>query len=65
MKRTKSPPRKVSLSIEELARQQGVSPVYDLDEVSKLWPVDDDPDALLHFILAERRARRRLQRGRR
>ena len=26
----------------------------DLDAISDLWPVDDDPDALLRFILAQR-----------
>ena len=30
-------------SLEELAEQQEVSPVEDLDEISALWPEDDDP----------------------
>jgi len=47
-----------SLSLEELAAQQGVTPVSDLDEVGSLWPVDDDPDCLLSFVISERRARR-------
>jgi hypothetical protein len=42
-----------------LAAQQGVMPVNDLDELAALWPVDDDPDALLSFILEERSQRRR------
>jgi len=64
MRRTKPPPIGESLSLEELAEQQRVTPVEDLQEVAKLWPVDDDPDELLRFILAERRARRQLRRGR-
>jgi hypothetical protein len=47
------------VSLERLAAEQGVKPVSDLDEVSKLWPVKDDPDELLRFILSERASRRR------
>ena len=47
-----------SLSLKELAEQQKVSPVEDLDEISALWPVDDDPDKLMDHILADRSARR-------
>ena len=47
-----------SFSLEELAEQQGVSQVEDLDELSALWPVDDDPDEFLRHLLAERAARR-------
>jgi hypothetical protein len=64
MKRTKPPASRESLSLEELAEQQGVTPAEDLEEFAKLWPVDDDPDELLRFILRERRARRQLRRGR-
>jgi hypothetical protein len=46
------------LSLEELAKQQGVEPARNLEEVAALWPVDDDPDELLRFILDERKARR-------
>jgi hypothetical protein len=53
-----------SLSLEELAEQQGITPVENLQEVAQLWPVDDDPDELLRFILKERRARRQLPRRR-
>jgi tRNA(fMet)-specific endonuclease VapC len=53
-----------SLSLEELAEQQGVKPVGDLEEVAQLWPVDDDADELLRFILEGRRARREASRGR-
>lgn len=31
------------IPLEELAEQQGVSAVSDLDEISALWPADDDP----------------------
>ena len=46
-----------SLSLEELAEQQKVSPIVDLDEISALWPVDDDPDKLIDHILADRSGR--------
>ena len=52
-----------SLSLEELAEQQKVSPVEDLDEISALWPVDDDPDKLLDHVLADRSTRRRISGG--
>ena len=47
-----------SLTLEELAAQQKVAPVTDLDELGSLWPADDDPDRLLSFLISERRARR-------
>lgn len=50
-----------SVSLEELAEQQGVSAASDLDEISALWPADDDPDELLNHILLERSERRKLQ----
>jgi hypothetical protein len=52
-----------SLSLDKLAEQQGVEAVSDLDEISALWPVDDDPDEFLQHILQEREARRRLADG--
>lgn len=52
-----------SLPLDELAEQQGVSAVSDLDEISALWPVDDDPDELLRHVLHERAARRTLAEG--
>jgi hypothetical protein len=64
MRRTKLRPFWESPSLDELAEQQGVTPVEDLQEVAKLWPVNDDPDELLGFILQERRARRQVRRGR-
>jgi len=50
-----------SIPLEELAEQQGVSAIFDLDEISALWPADDDADQLLHHILRERTERRGLQ----
>jgi hypothetical protein len=49
-----------SLSLEVLARLQGIKPVSDLDAISALWPEDDDPDQLLEHILSERSARRKI-----
>jgi hypothetical protein len=49
-----------SLSLEELSAQQGIAAVDNLDEISALWPADDDPDALLRHILTERSERRKL-----
>ena len=49
-----------SIPLDQLAACQGVSPADDLDEIGALWPADDDPDALLQFILAERAERRKL-----
>ena len=50
-------------SLAELAAEQGVSAVEDLDSIGELWPCDDDPEELLQHILAERAARRRLARA--
>ena len=52
-----------SPSLTQLAVQQGVSPVEDLDALGDLWPCDDDPEELLQHVLAERAARRRLARA--
>jgi len=49
-----------SMPLDELAEQQGVSAVDDLDEIADLWPADDDADALMHYVLAERNERRSL-----
>ena len=64
MKRTRPRPVRDHLSLEELAEQQGVKPANDLEEIASLWPVDDDPDELLRFILDERKARRERDRER-
>ena len=49
-----------SVPLEELAEQQGVSAVDDLDEITALWTAEDDPDELLRHLFAERGERRRL-----
>ena len=49
-----------SISLEELAEQQGVSAASDLDKISALWPADDDPDELLRYIFLERSERCKL-----
>jgi hypothetical protein len=62
LKKTKKVPKPrnhESLSIEELARQQGVKPVTDLDEIGALMPEEFDPDAFLAWLAEERAARRR------
>jgi hypothetical protein len=64
MKRTKRVPARKSLSLDQLAKEQGVLPVKDIQEIADLWPVDDDRDELLRFILEERRARRQRLNGR-
>jgi hypothetical protein len=46
--------------LDELIEQQQVSPVDNLDEISQLWPADDDPDLLLEYVLNERIERRQL-----
>jgi hypothetical protein len=51
-----------SLRLEELAELQGVQPAEDLDQISAFWPVDDDPDRMLAYILEERSTRRQLRR---
>lgn len=43
-----------------LIAEQGVTPIDDLDQLAALWPADDDPDALMSFVLSERRARLQL-----
>ncbi|MCG3129467.1 MAG: hypothetical protein FLDDKLPJ_00199 [Phycisphaerae bacterium] len=52
-----------SMTLDELAERQGVSAVDDLDELSALWPVDDDPEELLHHVLHERAARKAIDDG--
>lgn len=49
-----------AIALDELIRQQGVSPIRDLDQLSDLWPGDDDPDHLMRYVLEERAERRRL-----
>jgi hypothetical protein len=49
-----------SVPLEEIAAQQGVSAVDDLDEISALWPNEDDPDEVFQHVFAERAGRREL-----
>ena len=51
-----------AMLLNELIEQQHVSPINDLDELSGLWPADDDPDTLLEYLLNERRERRQIER---
>lgn len=51
-----------SLSLEQLVELQGVQPTEDLDGISTLWPVEDDPDEMLAHILHERSSRRGIAR---
>jgi hypothetical protein len=46
--------------LNDLIEQQHVSPIDNLDEISTLWPADDDPDLLLKYVLNERIERRQL-----
>lgn len=52
-----------SMSLDDLAQEQGVAAVFNLEEISDLWPADDDPDELLQYVLNEREARRNLTDG--
>jgi hypothetical protein len=47
-------------TIDRLIAEQGVTPIDDLDQLAALWPADDDPDALMSFVLSERQARLQL-----
>lgn len=49
------------LDLDRLIAEQGVTPIDDLDGLAALWPADDDPDALMNFVLSERRARVKLK----
>lgn len=46
-------------SLDELIEEQGTEVASGLDAIAALWPADDDPDALLNFVLHERGERRR------
>ena len=43
--------------LKQLIAEQGITPINNLDELAALWPADDDPDALMNLVLAERQAR--------
>lgn len=49
-----------AIALDELIQQQRVAPVSNLDELSDLWPGDDDPEQLMRYLLEERAERRRL-----
>jgi hypothetical protein len=48
---------KAEYTLGRLIAEQGVTPIDDLDQLAALWPADDDPDALMNFVLSERQAR--------
>ena len=48
-----------AIALRSLIKEQEVSPIYDIERLSDLWPADDDPDLLLNFVLDERTERRR------
>ncbi|MCK6533137.1 MAG: hypothetical protein L6Q84_09205 [Polyangiaceae bacterium] len=52
------PPEQQARSLADLAAEQDVKPVQQLETVSALWPVDDDPDALDAFLAKHRSSRR-------
>jgi hypothetical protein len=43
--------------LSRLIAEQGITPIDDVDELAALWPADDDPDALMNYVLSERQAR--------
>ena len=47
-------------ALSRLIAEQGITPIDDLDELAALWPADDDPDALMNYVLSERQARLQL-----
>lgn len=49
--------QKAEDTLVRLIAEQGVTPIDDLDQLAALWPADDDPDALMNFVLSERQAR--------
>jgi hypothetical protein len=50
-------------ALSHLIVEQGITPTHDLDELAALWPIDDDPDASLSYVLSERQARLQLDAG--
>ena len=37
--------------LNKFIEQQHVSPINDLDELSRFWPANDDPDSLFEDVL--------------
>jgi hypothetical protein len=60
MSKLKTDPRHENEKAEDvlsrLIAEQGVRPVDHLHELAALWPGDDDPDALMDFVLSKRQA---------
>ena len=52
--------QKAEDTLSRFIAEQGVTPIDDLNQLAALWPTDDDPDALMNFVLSERRARLQL-----
>ena len=46
--------------LSRLIAEQRVTPINNLRELAALWPADDDPDALMNFVLSERQTRLQL-----
>lgn len=51
---------KAEHTMRQLIAEQGITPIDDLDQLAALWPADDDPDALMNYVLSERQARLQL-----
>ena len=62
MKELESPEKNevAKSAIDQLIAEQGVRPIDDLDQLAALWPADDDPYALMDYVLAERQSRAQL-----
>jgi len=45
-------------TLEKLIKQQKVSAIDNLEEISKLWPLADEPGDLFDFIMEARQERR-------
>lgn len=54
-----------SLSLDELAKLQGIDIAQEPDVISSLWPADEDPDEMLNHIICERAYRRQITMGER
>jgi hypothetical protein len=52
-----------TIPLEDLIHEQQIEAADDLDELSALWPGEEDPEALLHFVLDERHERGQLAPG--
>jgi len=47
-----------TISLDELARRQGVKAITNLEEFASAWPAEFGPDELLAWLSAERKTRR-------